>query len=249
MVNGVVTIPLSGQPLDGHLPERNGHPPPAALEFFAGPENCLVEPAILGILGKRLTPFNPLVLYGPSGTGKSHLARGIAATWKANYPQNRVAYTSAVDFAREMSEAFEAQSVEDFRRKYRAASLAVFEDIGQLAAKPAAQEELICTLDATIQRGGQVASDGPSGAQENSRTSPGFAKPLCPRELSLPLAPPGRTPAGRSPGGWTSLQRFNASWLIRSSNSWPKRLAGTVPELLGAMLQLEVPAQEAEPLG
>ena len=143
MANGVVTIPLPGQPLAGDLSSQDGHRGPTTLEFFAGPENCLIEPAVSGVLGRQPTPYNPLVLYGPSGTGKSHLARGLAATWKLNFPQSRVAYTTAVDLAREMADAFDTQAVEDFRARYRGVSLAVFEDVGELAAKPVAQEELI----------------------------------------------------------------------------------------------------------
>ena len=156
MANGVVTIPLPGQPLAGDWSSHDDHGSPTTLEFFAGPENRLIEPAIAGVLGRQPTPYNPLVLHGPSGTGKSHLARGLAATWKLNFPQSCVVYTTAVDFAREMADAFETQAVEDFRSRYRGASLAVFEDLGELAAKPAAQEELIRTLDAVIQQGGQV---------------------------------------------------------------------------------------------
>src|SRR6516164_1675147 len=99
MVQGVVTIPLPGQPLSlADSQAEDGQP--AALDFFAGPENCLVEPAISGLLGTQPSPYNPLLLYGPSGTGKSHLARGLAAAWKANLPQSRVVYTTAIDFAR-----------------------------------------------------------------------------------------------------------------------------------------------------
>jgi chromosomal replication initiator protein len=242
MVNGVVTIPLSGQPLGDHSPQRNGHPPSAALEFFAGPENCLVEPAVLGILGRRQTPFNPLVLYGPSGTGKSHLARGIAATWKSSFPQNRVAYTSTVDFARDLTDAFETHSIDDFRRKYRAVGLAVFEDIGELATKPAAQEELICTLDAIIHRGGQVVATASAAPQEIAGLSPALQSRLA-SGLSLPLAPPGRDTRLAILERWTELQDFEMADSILKLLA--EGLAGTVPELLGAMLQLEVPAREA----
>ncbi len=242
MVNGVVTIPLSGQPLDGHLPQRNGQAPPTALEFFAGPENRLVEPAVLGILGRRPTTFNPLVLYGPSGTGKSHLARGMAATWKVNFPQNRIAYTTAVDFARELSEAFEAQSVDDFRRKYRDADLVILENIGELAARPTAQEELICTLDAIIQRGGQVIATAPAAPKEIDGLAPALQSRLT-AGLCLPLAPPGPDARRAILQRWTSLREFQLADPILKLLT--EGLAGTVPELLGAMLQLEVPAREA----
>jgi chromosomal replication initiator protein len=239
MANGVVTIPLPGQPLSDVASRRDGGRAPSSLEFFAGPENCLVEPAVLGVLGRRPSPFNPLLLCGPSGSGKSHLARGIAASWRTNYPHTRVVYTSAIDFAREMSDAFEAQSVEDFRTKFRSAGLAVFEDLGELASKPAAQEELICALDAIIQRGGQVLATAPAAPQEIN----GFAAALQARlaaGLCVPLALP--SPDTRR----AILERWSALRQLDLADSILKLLAegvtGTVPELLGAMLQLEVPA-------
>jgi len=82
-----------------------------------------------------VTGYNPLVLYGPSGTGKSH----VAGVWRpCGRPANRrdrVVSTTAVDFARELAEAIESQAVEEFRTKYRTASLLVFEDLGRLASR------------------------------------------------------------------------------------------------------------------
>jgi chromosomal replication initiator protein len=242
MVNGVVTIPLSGQPLGDHAGATNGHPGPTEIEFFAGPENCLVEPAVMGILGRRLTPYNPLVLYGPTGTGKTHLARGIAATWKTNFPQNRVAYATAVDFARELADAFETHSIDDFRRKYRAVGLAVFEDIGELTSKPAAQEELICTLDAIIHRGGQIIVTAPAAPQEIAGLAPALQSRLT-AGLCLPLAPPGPDARRAILERWSTLREIDLADSIVKLLA--EGLAGTVPELLGAMLQLEVPAREA----
>ena len=241
MANGVVTIPLPGQPLADEPSSQEGHRGPTTLEFFAGPENCLVEPAVTGVLGRQPTPYNPLVLYGPSGTGKSHLARGLAATWKVNFPQSRVAYTTAVDFAREMADAFETQAVEDFRDRYRGVGLAVFEDLGELAAKPAAQEELICTLDAVIQRGSQVVVTGSAAPREIAGFSPALQSRLS-AGLCVPLALPG--PDARL----AILQRWSNLREVKMADSILKLLAeglaGTVPELLGAVLQLEVPARE-----
>ena len=144
MTHGLVAIPLEGQPMDG------------GVKFVAGPENYLVEPAIENVLHDRVAAYNPLVLCGPSGTGKSHLARGLAAAWRKRFPEQAVVYTTAVDFARELADAIETQAVVDLRKRYRTAGLLVFEDAGRLADKPAAQVELIHTLDAVMRRGGQV---------------------------------------------------------------------------------------------
>ncbi len=241
MANGVVTIPLPGQPLAGDLPSQDAHRRPTTLEFFAGPENCLVEPAVSGVLGRQPSPYNPLVLYGPSGTGKSHLARGLAAAWKLNFPQSRVALIAAIDFAREMADAFETQAVEDFRSRYRGVGLAVIEDVGELAAKPAAQEELTRTLDAVIQRGGQVVATASSAPQEIA----GFPPPLQSRlsaGLCVPLALPGPDTRLAILERWSSLREVEMADSILKLLA--QGLAGTVPELLGAMLQLEVPARE-----
>ncbi|MEN6450465.1 MAG: DnaA/Hda family protein [Thermoguttaceae bacterium] len=55
----------------------------ASAHFLAGPENRLIEVAVRSVLEGRANGYNPLVLYGASGTGKSHLAQGLAAVCKA----------------------------------------------------------------------------------------------------------------------------------------------------------------------
>src|SRR5208282_5371973 len=166
---------------------------------------------------------------------------GLAATWKANFPQSRVAYTTAVDFAREMADAFETQAVEDFRARYRGVSLAVFEDVGELAAKPSAQEELARTLDAVIQRGGQVVVTASSAPQEIAGFPPSLQSRLS-AGLCVPLALPGPDTRLAILQRWSSLREVEMAQSILKLLA--EGLAGTVPELLGAMLQLEVPARQ-----
>jgi chromosomal replication initiator protein len=243
MTNGVVTIPLPGLPLSDDPSGRDGQREPTTLEFFAGPENCLIEPALSGVLCRQPTHYNPLVLYGPSGTGKSHLARGLAATWKSNFPQSRVAFATAIDFAREMGEAFLTQSVEDFRARYRGANLSVFEDVGELATKPEAQEELAFTMDEIIGRGGQVVVTAAVSPREITGFSPALQSRLT-AGLCVPLALPGPDTRLAILERWSNLRDVEMADSILKLLA--EGLAGSVPELLGAMLQLEVPAREGE---
>ncbi len=129
MVDAIVDIPLPGQVIACQQDKQKtclaGGAP---SHFLAGPENRLVPVAVRNVLEERPNGYNPIMLYGPSGTGKTHLAWGMAAAWKARN-RRRAECVAAVDFARELADAIETQAVEEFRVKYRQAGLLVFEDI------------------------------------------------------------------------------------------------------------------------
>ena len=240
MADGIIAIPLAGQPLAGEAGFDDVRPLRTAMvPYLAGPENRLLPPAVRGVLEARAATHNSLVFYGPTGTGKSHLARGLAAVWRERFPNQTVAYTNATDFARELADAIETQAVVDLRGRYRGVSLLVFEDVGRLAEKAAAQVELIHTLDAVLQEGGQVVVTASAPPAELKDLMPGLQSRLV-GGLVLPLLPPG-------PGARLAILRQLAALReIALSDSAAQLLAdglsGTAPELLGALLQLHVPA-------
>jgi chromosomal replication initiator protein len=244
MVEGVIDIPLPGLATGGKMALEKG---PAADDtsshFLAGPENRLVEVLVQSVLEEEPNGYNPIVLYGPSGTGKSHLALGVAAVWKARN-RRRVECVAAVDFARELADAIEMQALEEFRSKYRQASLLVFEDIGRLihraSEKLSAQEEFIHTLDELIDRGCWVIVTSAKAPGEmtgvlpalQSRLMAGLTVPLAPPEANTRLAIINRLAESRK----IDLREPIAQTLAEG-------LSGTVPELMGALTQLEVPAR------
>ena len=241
MVDGVVIIPLSGKNSEhrsdcGNTPDRTSGLRP----FLIGPENRLVEPAIRAVLGERPSHYNPLVLLGPSGTGKSHLARGIFDQWRGANPKKRAVYTTAADFARELADAIDTQDTDEMRARYRKAGLVVIEDIGSLGTKPVAQEELVHVLDALSASGSQVVVTAlaPIGqlsgisARLRSRLEAGLTVPL-----SLPGATTRRVVLLRSAGLRGITLSEAAAKLLADG------LSVSVPELHGALLQLEMPAR------
>jgi chromosomal replication initiator protein len=115
--------------------------------FIAGPENRLVEVAINDLLGEASSLYSPMVLYGPPGVGKSHLALAVVAQWKARPDHPPVKYAVAIDLARELAEAIETKTLDGFGDAYRRAALLVLEDLQHLAGKEAAQRELLHILD------------------------------------------------------------------------------------------------------
>ena len=236
MIDGVVTIPLVGQPFGDATPGD----PVGTGEFFAGPENRLVEPAVHGVLARQPTPYNPLVLYGPTGTGKSHLARAVAAAWKDRFPTSRIISVTASDFARQWADALETQAVEDFRTRYRTTGLLVLEDLAELSGKAAAQTELTATLDALLADGGQVVVTASAAPGSLAHLSPALQGRLS-AGLTIPLGPPGPDTRLAILRRWAELRGADLGDSILRLLA--EGLSGTVPELLGALVQLEMPAQ------
>ena len=200
MVDGVVDIPLPGRPLDSGGEEGGAA---AACHFLAGPENRLIEVAVRSITGQADISYNPLVLYGPSGSGKSHIAQGLATEWKARNRRDRVVSTTAVDFARELAEAIESQAVEEFRVKHRTANLLVVEDLGMLvtgkSGKLRRSGRVYSHAGCDVGRGRVGGGDGFGGTGRAAGTITGPAKPAGGWfDDSLGPARSGRS-AGRAP--------------------------------------------------
>jgi chromosomal replication initiator protein len=237
MVDGIVDIPLPGRVIDSATQDE----PIAPLHFFTGPENRLVEVAVDSVLGQLPNNYNPLVLYGPSGSGKSHIAQGLAAEWKSRNRRDHVVCTTGADFARELADAIETQAVEEFRTKYRKASLLVFEDLGQLAVRQSgklnAQEELVHTMDAAAANGGWVVVTASAAPAELSGILPVLQSRLT-AGLTVPLTIPGveaRT---------AILQQLAIQRDIELPDPLAHMLAegisGSAPQLAGALSQLDM---------
>jgi chromosomal replication initiator protein len=121
-----------------------------------GPENQMTHVALEAILGGGDHLFNPVVFHGPSGVGKSHLATGLVAAWKKRFRQRPAIYLPALDFARELADAFDAHAVDDFRERHGRAWLLVLDDLQLLAPRQAAQREVASLLDASLECGKRV---------------------------------------------------------------------------------------------
>lgn len=236
-MNGVIAIPLPGCPI---APDVDGDDCSVLPDFLAGPENRLVETAVRSVLGDRPDGYNPLVLYGPSGSGKSHLAQGLATKWKARHRRRRVEYTTAADFARELTDAIKTQATDELRNRYRKAALLVLEDVDRLAGKNEAQEELVHTVDALLAGGRRMVVTAAAAPARLPGIAPGLQSRLI-SGLTVPLAPPG--PAARL----AILQRLAQMRKIKLPQPAAEILAAgltaMVPGLVAAMVQLEVPAR------
>ncbi|MBI3837639.1 MAG: ATP-binding protein [Planctomycetia bacterium] len=209
-------------------------------EFVAGPENSLAAKALLSCLDRTATQFNPLILYGPHGSGKSHLAHGLASWWRQHFPASRVDCLAASEFAQAYAAALENQQLETWRRQIRGLALLIIEDLGQLAGKRGAQQELLHTLDVLAQHDALVVVT----ARTLPTHSAGLLAALRSRlsaGLAVPLALPG--PGARR----AILERLAAARRIslpkRALHSLAHGLHLSVPALISSLLELELAAQ------
>lgn len=175
--------------------------PPAPLpRFVGGAENLLVR-SLEDVFTGREPAWNPVVLTGVSGTGKSLLLSLFADDFAAAFPQAQMISTSGADFARVYADACDEDAIGDFRRKFGRAQLLAIDDLHRLVGKDGAEQELVHLLDALTRRGSLVIAtmrhsplDTPLCEMIQSRLCGGLVIPVVPpqpearREIVTDLA-------------------------------------------------------------
>ena len=104
--------------------------------------------------GKR---YNPILFYGNSGLGKTHLMQAIGNYIYNTNPENlKICYISAENFGNEFSASIKSQKMEEFKKKYRNYDVFLLDDIHFLNDKPGMQDELFYTFEALSQKKAQM---------------------------------------------------------------------------------------------
>ena len=101
-----------------------------------------------------LATFNPIYLWGPSGTGKTHLL--MATAHELSKKGLFVAYVNAETFTEHVVRAIRASEMSLFRQSYRKADVLIVEDVHLLAKRGATQEELFHTFNTLHLAGKQI---------------------------------------------------------------------------------------------
>eukprot|EP01029_Cantina_marsupialis_P004692 TRINITY_DN1487_c1_g1_i1.p3 TRINITY_DN1487_c1_g1~~TRINITY_DN1487_c1_g1_i1.p3 ORF type:complete len:477 (-),score=69.27 TRINITY_DN1487_c1_g1_i1:9859-11289(-) len=109
------------------------------------------------------TAFNPLVLYGDSGLGKTHLAQAIGLKTKEIYQDKTVLYVSANKFQTQFTEAIRNNNKNDFLHFYQMIDVLIIDDIQELAGKEKTQNTFFHIFNHLHQSGKQLilTSDKP----------------------------------------------------------------------------------------
>jgi chromosomal replication initiator protein len=142
------------------------------------------------------TAYNPLLVYGGAGLGKTHLLQAIGHAVHGANPHASVVYATAEKFTNDYIEHVRTGRMPQFHAKYRAADLLLLDDVQFLAGKPETAAEFFHTLLTLIEHGRQVvvsADKAPrllKGLDERlqSRLSAGLVCDLQPPGLEARMA-------------------------------------------------------------
>jgi chromosomal replication initiator protein len=137
--------------------------------------------------------YNPLVLQGPPGVGKSQLLHAIGNAIRAQDGGRTVTCVSAPAFVDELIAALQDGTLERFRARYRSADVLLLDDVQFVAGKERTQEELFHLFNALMARGAQVVltADRPPRAMHGlaerlrSRFEGGLVAPIDPPDRAL----------------------------------------------------------------
>ncbi len=134
-------------------PKRKGRRFSNFRQFVVSDANK-VAMASAQMVVSQLGEVSPLLIYGPAGTGKTHLLEAIWSSARRKDARCRVVYLSAEQFTSYFLEGLRGSGLPNFRRKYRGVDLLIVDDLQFLIGKQATITELQHTID-TLQREGK----------------------------------------------------------------------------------------------
>jgi len=165
--------------------------------YIKGESNQFARAAALAVANNPGgTSFNPLVIYGGVGLGKTHLVHAIGNHILHSDPSKRVLYTSSEKFTVDFVEAIQKDRVGDFSTFYRSVDLLIVDDIQFFAGKEKTQDSFFHTFNSLHHLGKQIvlSSDKPpkelKGLNERliSRFQWGLTADIQPPDLETRIA-------------------------------------------------------------
>ncbi|RFF26802.1 MULTISPECIES: chromosomal replication initiator protein DnaA [unclassified Wenzhouxiangella] len=124
--------------------------------FVLGKSNELAFAAAQQVANSPGTVYNPLLLYGSTGLGKTHLLHAAGRFIADANPNAQVMYLHAEKFVSEMIQALRRDSIDAFKRRYRSVDTLLLDDIQFFAGKDRSQEEFFHTFNALLESRQQI---------------------------------------------------------------------------------------------
>ena len=154
--------------------------------FWFGDENRLARASVEQVF-EHPGDFSPLLIYGPTGSGKSHLLEAVVNDFRRRLRRSRCMFLSAEQFTTEFISSLRGGSgLPMFRRRYRDLDILAIDDIQFFSSKRATLNEFLQTVDHLARIGKQVvvSADRPPieldgiGSDVTARLTGGLTCPL-----------------------------------------------------------------------
>lgn len=124
-------------------------------DFVVGPNNNFGVNAAIAVSTNPGTAYNPFLIYGGVGLGKTHLMQAIGnKIW--NTTKLKVIYVTAENFTNEFVECVQKKMMPAFKSKYRKADVLLIDDIHFFQGKVETQEELFHTFNELYEKNKQI---------------------------------------------------------------------------------------------
>jgi chromosomal replication initiator protein len=133
--------------------------------FVSGDNSDYCHAAAKAVAEEPGSRYNPLMFFGGSGLGKTHLMTAIGHAIQEQHPGKRVLFVTGEEFTNEFIVALQRGAVAEFRQRFRQVDVLLVDDIHFVAGKDRTQEEFFHTFNALTNKQGQIVltSDRPPG--------------------------------------------------------------------------------------
>ena len=124
--------------------------------FVEGKSNELAKAAASQVADNAGKSYNPLLMYGGVGLGKTHLMQAVGNEILRRKPDARVMYLHSQRFVQDMVKALQTGTMQDFMQFYRSVDALLIDDIQFFAKKLRSQEEFFHLFNSLLEKGQQM---------------------------------------------------------------------------------------------
>ncbi|VAX13251.1 Chromosomal replication initiator protein DnaA [hydrothermal vent metagenome] len=124
--------------------------------YVEGKSNQLGRAASLQVAENPGHSYNPLMIYGGVGLGKTHLMHAVGNMILEHQPHASVVYLHSERFVAEMVKALQHGTINEFKRYYRSVDALLIDDIQFFAGKEQSQEEFFHTFNSLMESHHQI---------------------------------------------------------------------------------------------
>ena len=124
--------------------------------FVEGKSNELARAAATQVADNAGRSYNPLLLYGGVGLGKTHLMHAVGNALLQKNPSANILYLHSQRFVQNMVKALQSGTMDQFMKLYRKVDALLIDDIQFFAKKMRSQEEFFHVFNGLLERNKQM---------------------------------------------------------------------------------------------